>query len=668
MSLTTDRAKTTLSDIVTRFNMGELTIENQLLGYIASQCADFCDNLGKPTLEAENMIKGSLLRIDYLRKPMEKLDYDLGVGYSEVDDLRVSVKGLINLCAIERKGLQNLADNVNSKVDRLQLWVSDSDPTYQWVGDSFTTDNLIDSSNTNAHIEVSKGYAQLASVSSEALGSHIVNISIDKHFTSDEVPEGLPGNNFEVLNRDFEKDEKFESTSEEINSPIIPNYAKSAYKDSSDIRNINDGDATTWFEWEKYIVPVVQKVVSRSGYVANDSGREKAILTLNPGDKDKSTETTAKNYGSGEGSTIARPEYTITRDYGWKSSIMYPDNTTPIGPYRCVHTCLGDPKNQKLTLTFTIELDTDIDVTWMELLPYLPNGLPFTLDSVKVRGSESTSWKELIKTPIILNKDLNMPSGDIPVKTSNGIAVIPCNETAKFIKVSMTQDKSYDTKIAHKFYRKETQVNESASLTNWEADTSINYERVSDAEVAKLTSTDKSGGESAMAVAGAVIGAITGGFIGGFMGLSTGSSIGKAVFGETTKTVLGVRELYDIFRAYRFAMGVRDFSMYRKTYTQTSIIQSAPLYFGKEVKAVSLIVGELIPDGWGVGKWIKYEVSTNASDWKEIIPQINDLEKSVVEIESSSVIYFRATLSRPSDKNTQSPTLTYYAIKGLPND
>jgi hypothetical protein len=661
-----ERAKVALSNIADTFNTGQLSIENRLLAFVTNEYANFYDNIGKPSISPIETTKGEFLKTDIIQLPLGQIDTDLSIGYQQIDRLRLAAKAVVNLCGIERVGLRKLLAGLNSKVDKLQLWISDSDPTYQWVGDSFTTTDSIDLTNSTVTVEASKGIVQLKLDGEEELISKIKSVSVEHPLSKDKVPEGMPGNNLEVLNKDFENANEYKASDEEFNTPITPVLRNASQKDSSNITGMFDSDTSTWFEWEKYVVPVVQKVVARSGYVASDSGKEQAILSINPGDISKSTEAYVADkwyaYAGEQSNFRDNGKNTLTKDYGWKAQIAFPGAAAPEGPYKTVHTCMGTPKNS-LTLMFTIEFDMEREITWIELNPFLDSGLPYSLDTVEVRGEDSTVWTNVLTKPIILNKNLNSPIGNetgIPVKSSNGLAIVPCNKKkVKYIRFTLTQAEAYKTKIAHKFYRKKTAATETSMWGHrhdW-----TEYARVSDDEIDTYEST--TGGTGALKTVLGVASMIPG--IGMWAGIAASFLGGTGV----RRSVVGIDEYYDIFNAYRYSIGIRDLGIYKRLYANTSVFTSKPMYFGKDVKAVSLIVGEFIPETWDTSKkWIRYEVSPDGTNWTEIIPQKNDIEKSVIAIPNTNIIYFRAILSRPVDKPTESPVLSYYAIKGLPAD
>jgi hypothetical protein len=87
--------------------------------------------------------------------------------------------------------------------------------------------------------------------------------------------------------------------------------------------------------------------------------------------------------------------------------------------------------------------------------------------------------------------------------------------------------------------------------------------------------------------------------------------------------------------------------------------------------AVALLTSEQVPHDWAPKTpngqpWISYEISADGQAWQPIVPQIAQLENSVVRFdEPAAQLFLRATFQRPADRPTESPLLLRYALKVL---
>lgn len=309
-----------------------------------------------------------------------------------------------------------------------------------------------------------------------------------------------------------------------------------------------------------------------------------------------------------------------------------------------------DKVSDSLVLDMTIEFDTEQELSWVEITPYIRASLssknlkPARLISAKVSSNGSDNWVELVKDKegIFLASELTLPvnyqTDGILVKDHKGIGVLSCPlPFTKAIKLKIVQDAPYLTKIGHQYDLKTTMITEKKKRP-WGSKTKTKPEET---RVPNQNMTSSSGGRN------------------GFLGLW-----GKS----KTITDLEVNTYYDIFDCYRYYIGIKELGLYKRVYAESSVYTSKAHYFKKPVKAVSIIASQDIPESWGnTQAWITYQVSPDGTTWYDLNPQNSDETASSVANfnQETTRVFVRIILKRPKDRISETPVINYYAIKAI---
>lgn len=613
------RAANSLARLVEAFDAGELRHEADLLERFYVEFTGLYNNLTEPLITPETMKVGDLLRVSAIRRPLQQLDEDLASSFEQLGRLTGAVIATSNVTTVERAGLDNLLASAQDKVSAAWAWASNSNPVLQWQSETFKTTNNVDRPATTAWVDTKLGVATLGIVGESPLSDRVSRVSIQHVGPGSRHVDGLPGNWLELASGGSN------AGISEVSEPVAPQFVGEIY-DSSNPAAMFDGDPQSWFEWEKYLVPKTQKLTSRgSAWVVADatSGEVKDV------------------FGSSG----------VTRDFGWQFVVHWPggDQEDDTKHWVVIPTEFnGDPSNidpnHALSMTMEVEFDSPQELSWLELLPYFPRGsLYYSVKSIQVSPDGANDWKELVKTPIVLNTNIRQPidneASGIPVKDYSGTAVVTCPVTrVKAVRITLEQLVPYETAIAHKYYLKKSLVTDTDAKW-WGGSSTKTYWEEARTETPKLISQSKSNS--------------------GFLGMWRSG---------LTKEDKSVSTYFDFFRAYRYCIGIRDLGLLKRIYSTTSKFVSRPLIFDKKVTSASLVVSERIPDEWDSSKsWITYEISHDGVTWQRVLPINTDGSAgAAVNFPATTRLYVRATMSRPEDRPTETPVLEYYAVQAIP--
>lgn len=640
------KAQDALTRIADLFNSGDISFEADLLQGITQEYVQFFNNLAKPTITPEPLVKDSLLYVSAIRNPMVQLDNDLNVSYAQLSRLVSAAKMMSNICSTERSGLASLMEEAYASVDGARLWASDSDTNFMWSSDTFKTIQKINYPASTARIATDSGVVTLAVESEETLLPKIANVVIAHSGLQEKYANGLPGNSLEVKNIGWS------ANPEQIKEPISPVFTGTTYQDSANPYNMFDSEHNTWFEWEKYLVPAAQSTVSAgSAVVAGQGGARVPVI--------------------GPTSQL--------KDYGWYHTVRWPDADGTESRHWII-TPWGSPEispsGEDVGLTLELHVDfTDAqELSWLELTPYLATSAdnrssqPAKLMSVLVSPNGSDGWVQLVKRPdgIYMTPDLRQPINysdvGIPVKDHKGIAVLPCPiRQVKSIKIQLAQDTPYKTKIGHQFFIKKSKVDQRSggllgigeSKKLWEM-----YTRVPNEGLNTFPTSIKKKLNLGIMTGFAVSPTPAAGLLFGLLSRN-----------KTTVTDIEVKSYYDILEAYRYCIGIRELGLYKRVYSETGTLLSKAHTFKTPVRTATLVVSEQIPDGWDrQTDWVTYQLSPDGTTWYDTVPQnTGGTESTVVRFDTpTKTVFTRITLRRPENRPTESPIINYYAIKALP--
>jgi hypothetical protein len=266
------------------------------------------------------------------------------------------------------------------------------------------------------------------------------------------------------------------------------------------------------------------------------------------------------------------------------------------------------------------------------LTPYLVQGTYPSVDQILI-SSDGNQWRNILDTPTVLNPKINQGvdfhTGGTSASNYEGLGVWPFPKVPiQFVKVVMRQTTTYPVPmgIGHKF----------------QYSTKVKHRTSANAIVVGNLKDS----------------------------LQSSSSLDFSL--DESSTSISATAVYDVLKADRQVIGIRDLLLEDRTYKSTSQFISKPFQLPQAAKTVALLISDKVPAEWPAntpdGKpWIYYEVSTDGQTWKTISPQVASLQDSLVTFDSpASTIYFRATMARPDDRPSESPLIFNYALKILP--
>lgn len=616
-TIAASRAKNLLSAIEDKIHRGEISTRAALLSEIISSVSDFVNTLSEPSLTVPFMKADELLIKEFVSDPIEEADEDVQLAEEQVSLVRDLMKQVFNTSQAERAGIQEGLAEITALMDILRLWISDSDSSFLWVGDTFNDTTRTDPLST-VFVDTGGGTLVLQPDSATPLSDKILSITIDKKYSEG----GIPGNNLEIR-----------ATGQESFTGQRPEPLPILYRDSQptkdDLTAVLDGNSDTWFEWERVYVPFPQStIVAGSAHIYDPGGKPfndpLAMLGWScfirwPGDtvldqgQNKQVQDVKKVkvfFG-----LISKKKKTYRQEKGGYPIAYF--NTT-------------DRKD--LTLGLVIELDQPRSVSWLQLTPFLREGTYPQVDQILI-SADGDQWRNIIDVPTVLNPKINrgVDFSSLGNAASNfeGIGVWAFPKTKiKYVKILLRQLNTYPTAFG---------AGHSYQLDKKGKKRTTPPVRVVGSYNASLKKSD---------------------------------SLDFATTEPDTQ--VAVTQLFDVLRADRQLIGIRDLLLEERAYRTTGQYIAKPFQLSQPARAVALLAGESIPVEWDKttpdGKpWIFYEVSADGQSWLQIIPQVAQLEDSVVRFDTpASTLYFRATFSRPDDRPNETPVLYSYALKVLP--
>lgn len=260
------KSRYALDRLIEAYNRGDISHEADLLSSVTGEYQSFYHNLAMPAITPEPLVVDNLLFVSSIKTPMIQLDEDLLISYEQLERLSEATKMIANLCSTESLGLSELINEASAAVSAVKLWASDSDPDYNWGGDTFTDLSKTDKAHTSSRVATGLGILTLPVADEIPLYSNISRIAIT-HPSTETYAYGMPGNSLEVSNVGWNRNP------EEVAEPVNPTFTGAVESDSSNPAAMFDSDTNTWFEWEKYLLPVTQKcMMAGSAYVAAPDG------------------------------------------------------------------------------------------------------------------------------------------------------------------------------------------------------------------------------------------------------------------------------------------------------------------------------------------------------------------------------------------------------------
>lgn len=611
-----------------------------------------------------------------------------------LDDYYQLLSDINNTLKSELDSVEKIVIQATDDIQDISIVVGDENRNFFWVSDSFNSNSYVDASVSTCLVDTDYGLTTLGPTQLEAITAY--EASIDR-----EVTNGIPGSNLYIINSG-----KFGLVDKEP-EPIL---------EKTDTRNFGslfDLDQSSWFEVERNFIPQKQKVkIQGRAYLFSESGEEKDIKEITSNYDWRAVIDWPDGYQDGGPDGKGR-ELVEWRNLETENSVAFSSAST----------AALDNKNIDPTvkLAFNLSLNSPTALSSIKILPFLrEDSSPIIIDTLEITadGSNILVAKDLElgsnKSTTKLQREILRRTG---VQLTGSLLSFPTDRAISNIRVVLSS-KPAPVKLgfAHIFQDILTEYRTERNHVLWR---SVNKwkewsRRPFNQNVPKITSSYTKPGivGSLMGVAnsayilgkvfnsvqtdrntsaisnaagsiGGVVSALNAAKIGGTLG-SIGSWLGKAVpvvgailaldqlvggFFSIDKSsqVLEGRVGYDVFKGYRSAIGIRDLTLIKTKYASESIVQSVRREFPGLVNKIGLFVDDLIPEHWGPGDWITYFLSTDGITWKSV-PKLTDstLEKSLVLIEPTKSIFFKAVLKGNNADPYHSPQLKHYAIQGLP--
>lgn len=629
-----NKAASLVSSLESDLNDGTIRTVDELRAAISKAYNNFFLDINKPSIQPLPMEKYSLLIRQYITEPMLESFDDIQIANNKLSSLRQTTLFRYNLSSSEIIGLKNLLASTKSFMDTYSLTANDSDPDYLWIYDTFRTNSFTDLSNTTCNVNVDNGFISLPIIGTENLNQFIDHISIDKGASF-----GIPGNNIEI---------KSQSSSGSNTSPNVVLVRSGG--DNSDITQLFDNNNSTWFEWEANYIRENQPVkVQGDSLVKDIQGDETNVYS-------------ATNYQTWMANVTWPGESSSDNNNGAGYPIATLISSGITAQTSVKYSIEGIVQNPPCSLGLNIFFTQPIDISWIEITPYSKEYTSPILKSAYL-SNDSNSWKQFLSKSVVLSDIQTLSNNNLTAKT--GVISIPIEESISAVKLLFSQPLSYipNTGLAHPYFVKHIKkVTTKKILFIKKTKTEYISERVGNGNMEVGTASTKQSG------LGSTLSNISNSLLGGTLGNVVGDILG-GLFGskKVVTTVLDVQSGFDIFDGERAFIGLRDISFTTNTFLNTGVFQSQPWVFNKPISKVSLVVNDSIPSNWDNSKeWIKYEISTDSSNWIQIIPDTNisiGSTSSFIDIAPTTTILLRITLTSPGGNNNQSPIVNNYALK-----
>lgn len=583
----------------------------------------------------------------FLKPLNEQINDVLKKAAQNLDQTYELLKEINNQAESKIESLTNSIDNLKANI--ASTLVTDFGSESYIVSDTFKNTNQIDEANSTGLIDTTNGEVSLAYSKYEQISNYTK--TIDQTLTV-----GNPGCFSEIANLNYNQGA--------TKAPLV-----SLYPLSNDLSSLDDGSTTTWFELERVFIPPSQKITQlERSYVSSEIG-------------------------------IIQDVKKITQDFDWKIKISWdgeqyeettlgtfvdPDNTT-------------DELNAKLV--FTLDLYEPTDLSFITLKPLFKNNNQIILDKLEVYTNGR--WVTL-QTDIDLGLKNGINKYLVNESTLEGYTTqVNVDSPIEKVKVYFTGG-LYQPKygIAHKFkdvyskHRTERNHGFWRSVDTWEqwgrvaVDSTVPAYTVSNKPNALVGSIINTGSsiigaantlgtlaKSKVVSAGLqqVLGSGALGKLGAFAGSIAPYVVGLQALDQLvgglfsvnkTVTTLDSKLGYDVFKAFKSSICLKELILGKITYQDSSTIVSLPLYFKKPVTRVAIYVDEEIPDNWPQAQYTAYSVSNDGQTWNDI-SRLSTLSNGFVEFPSTQKIYFKIDLKRYSEDQYRTPKVKNIVIQGL---
>jgi len=660
----TVKAQQALNDLISKTANGSIGSQAALITEVQNLWTAAVSGNTGVTTEVPYMRTGELPMQDMITVPLSQIQNDISFLWDQLESMRGVLSDFYNSYQTQVAGVTSLLNQVQDKSVMYQLFVSDTNSSFMWASDCFSSLDHVDTNLTTAFVDTTNGLLSLQVTSETSLVSSISGVSVN---LADSW--GIPGNNMEIAS-ETPPSSPDASTPETTVTLVDPNGVR------ANVGNMFDGNSNTWFEWEVNYIPRIQPCeMIGTEYHADPSAPNVDVLKVTQDNANKEAGWSKYIQWPGNSTYDMGPNndgYPIAQFTDSNGNIIYGSTKTfdtsmtdiSVAPTAS----LSAVPRKNATLSMTIKLSKPSVVSIITISPQIIGGVYPILTNLSVGNSQVSSYMETIATDVYLdsklNESLNSQTVGVPQSNYSGVGVFTLNnETIDTINITLQANGSYSPTIglAHPYYFEI--VHKSSHLGFFGISiglgSSTTTVRLPNPQLA-INTGDHSQNLSSI---GELAGFIGGGTVGGLIGDVAGSMLGIS----SSTSVVRSGNAMDVFSGERSVIGVSNIGISSRTYANQSVMVSTPWIFPKPIQAVAIIVTENIPSGWDpTRKWITYEVSSDGSNWTPIAPQnLSSSSDSMVPISGQRVLV-RITLSSPDGSSSITPTVTSYAIKALP--
>lgn len=534
-------------------------------------------------------------------------------------------------------------------VQALTSLIQDQASQYVWVSDTFNDNLKIDLARSTAFVDTDYGQATLGPVKIDSVKNLDPDVVIGG-------TEGIPGCNLLIL--DLKGSANTGTTSADSIAAASP-YVTKETSATTNLSNLGDGSASTWFEFERNFIPKTQDL---------RMGGHSFVFELG-----------AKN----------QDVMSVTKGLDWKAVVNYPDGRVMKGDdgsgvmlAEMIEPTI-DPRNSeaydaRLELVYT--LPTPQELSEIRINPMVrPKQGKMLVDRVEVVADGRTILVARDKELKVEQTEVRRLQREVLRRTgSDAVGAsfqVPTNRKVSSVRIKLRgKPAKTPNGLAHPY--KVQHVEQTTTRTFLFISSSDNFdywERIAlNANPPKIDV--KRSTPSLLGSLGGPLGQIgSSGLLGSWaspilMALGPISDIIDAAFGTTTtRTTVGEATGSDVFSGFRASVSIRDITLGKVDYEETSELYSSKLVFPRAVTKVGLVADYSVPDDWAQGRWITFYLSDDGVNWTEVSPLTDtNIEASYTLPEPGDSVYFRASFRRDAADRLHTPKLHNYALQGVP--
>ena len=601
---------------------------------------------------------------EFLYPSLDKINQVLSKSTKRLDESYSALAKLNNQTSSKIESVTTLLNKF--KINLASSIATDFGVEGLIVSDNFKTDALININQSTGLLDTSEGVLSLPITFYSTVDN--LKLVVDRDLT-----KGNPGSYSEISNLDFSRGVS--------KQPLV-----SYYPISKDISGLADAQANTWFELERVFVPPTQKVTQiERAYIASEVG-------------------------------IVQNVKKITQDFDWKISVSWDGETSE--EKELVEFIDPDFTKQSLNteLVMSLQLAVPTKLSFINIKPLFKQSNQILLRKLEVLTNNK--WVT-VQTDIDLSSTNGLNKLLVAGLTSDGYTTqVPLDTEVQEVKFHFIGG-VYLTKfgIAHSFKdvynERRTERNHGLWRT---ADTWQEWGRVpvssfvpkftSESQPNKLVGTLINVGSTITGANGAINSLA--GNKSGLVGKGIPTAQGTAIFGSKTQqaivgssalnslntlastispyvvglqaldqivgglfqvdksvTLLDTKTGYDVFKAYKSSVTLREIILGNINYGDKAIFISKPLMFVKPVTRVALFPEEDIPSSWPEGNYTSYSVSNDGLNWIPISKNSTLSDGYVEFTEPTKQVFYRAEIVGFTEDTHTSVKIKNIVIQGL---